>query len=43
VEKKLSDNCVSRYPEGLEAYGYQRIWVYNYLNQRAKKEVKSLN
>ena len=43
VKRKFGENCVSRYPEGLEAEGYQRIWVYNYMNQRAKREVKSLN
>ena len=43
VKRKFGENCVSRSPEGLEAEGYQRIWVYNYLNQGAKREVKSLN
>jgi hypothetical protein len=43
VKRKFGENCVSRSLEGLEAEGYQRIWVYNYLNQRAKREVKSLN
>ena len=43
VKRKFGENCVSRPPEGLEAEGYQRIWVYNYLNQGAKREVKSLN
>ena len=43
VKRKFGENCVSRSPEGLEAVGYQRIWVYNYLNQGAKREVKSLN
>ena len=43
VKRKFGENCVSRSLEGLEAEGYQRIWVYNYLNQGAKREVKSLN
>ena len=42
-KRKFGENCVSRSPEGLEAEGYQRIWVYNYLNHGAKREVKSLN
>ena len=43
VKRKFGENCVSRSTEGLEAEGYQRIWVYDYINQRAKTEVKSLN
>ena len=43
VKRKFGENCVSRSSEGLEAEGYQRIWMYNYLNQGAKREVKSLN
>ena len=43
VKRKFGKNCVSRSTEGLEAEGYQRIWVYDYINQRAKKEVKSQN
>ncbi|MCL5791017.1 MAG: IS5 family transposase [Candidatus Thermoplasmatota archaeon] len=43
VKRKFGENCVSRSTEGLEAEGYQRIWVYNYMNQRAKMEVKSPN
>ncbi len=43
VKRKYGENCVSRSPEGLEAEGYQRIWVYSYLNHGAKREVKSLN
>jgi hypothetical protein len=43
VKRKFGENCVSRSIDGLESKGYQRIWVYNYMNQRAKREVKSLN
>ena len=43
VKRKYGENCVSGSIDGLESEGYQRIWVYNYLNQGAKKEVKSLN
>ena len=43
VKRKFGENCVSRSSEGLEAEGYQRIWVYTYLNHGAKREVKSLN
>ena len=43
VKRKFAENCVSRSLEGFEAEGYQRIWVYNCLNHRAKREVKSLN
>ena len=43
VKRKLGENFVSRSPEGLEAEGYQRTWVYNYMNQRAKRGTKSLN
>jgi hypothetical protein len=37
VKRKFGENCVSRSPEGLEAEGYERIWVYNYMNQGAKR------
>jgi hypothetical protein len=40
VKRKFGENCVSRSPEGLEAEGYQRIWIYDYINQRAKMEMK---
>ena len=43
VKRKFGENCVSRSVKSLEAEGYQRIWVYDYINQRAKTEVKSLN
>ena len=43
VKRKFGENCVSRSSKGLEAEGYQRIWVYNYMNHGAKREVKSLN
>ena len=43
VKRKFGENCVSRSVKGLEAEGYQRIWVYVYINQRAKTEVKSQN
>ncbi|MHB1622114.1 MAG: IS5/IS1182 family transposase, partial [Cuniculiplasma sp.] len=33
----------SRSTEGLESEGYQRFWIYDYINQRAKKEVKCMN
>ena len=42
VKRKFGENCVSRSPEGLEAEGYQRFWTYDYINQRAKSEVKPL-
>ena len=43
VKRKFGENCVSRSVKSLEAEGYQRIWVYDYINQRAKTEVKFLN
>ena len=43
VKRKFGENCVSRSVEGLEAEGYQRIWIYDYINRRAKTEVKSRN
>ena len=43
VKRKFGENGVSRSVKGLEAEGYQRIWVYDYINQRAKTKVKSLN
>ena len=43
VKRKFGENCVSRSTEGLEAEGYQRFWTYDYINQRAKKEVKAVN
>ena len=43
VKRKFGENCVSRSTEGLAAEGYQRFWIYNYINQRANKEVKGTN
>jgi hypothetical protein len=43
VKRKFGENCVSRSVKGLEAEGYQRTWVYDYINQRAKTEEKSQN
>ena len=43
VKIKFGENCVSRSPEGLEEDGFQRLWVYNYMNKKAKREVKSIN
>ena len=43
VKLKFGENCVSRSVKGLEAEGYQRIWVYDYINHRAKIEMKSQN
>ena len=43
VKRKFGENRVSRSVKGLEAEGYQRIWVYDYINRGAKTEVKSLN
>ena len=43
IELIFGENCVSRTVNSLEAEGYQRIWVYDYINQRAKMEVKSQN
>ncbi|MHB8396706.1 MAG: IS5/IS1182 family transposase, partial [Thermoplasmataceae archaeon] len=42
-KRKFGENCVSRSAEGLEAEGYQRFWTYDYINQRAKREVKGMN
>ena len=43
VKRKFGENCVSRNTEGLEAEGCQRFWVYDYINQGAKREVKAVN
>ena len=43
VKRKFGENCVSRYVEGLEAEGYQRLWIYDYINQEAKNRVKAMN
>ena len=43
VKRKFSENCMSRSSQGLEAEGYQRFWVYDYINQRAKRMVKAMN
>ena len=43
TKRKFGENCVSRSAEGLEAEGYQRFWTYDYINQRAKREVKGMN
>ena len=37
VKRKFGENCVSRYPERLEVEGYQRFWIYDYINQGAKR------
>ena len=41
VKRMFCENCVSRSPEGLEAEGYQRFWIYDHINQGAKMKVKS--
>ena len=43
VKRKFGENCVSRSKEGLKAEGYQRLWIYDYINQRAKMEVNQMN
>ena len=43
MKRKFGENCVSRSVKGLEAEGYQSIWIYYCINQRAMAEVKSLN
>ena len=43
VKRKSGENCVIGSTEGLEVEGYQRFWTYDYINQRAKKEVKAVN
>ena len=43
VKRKFGENCVSRSTEGLEAEGYQRLWIYDHINQGAKREVKIMN
>ena len=43
VKRKFGENCVSRSQEGLETEGYQRFWIYDYINQGAKKVVKAMN
>ena len=43
VKRKFGENCVSRSVDGLEAEGYQRLWIYDYIKQGAKKEVKMKN
>ena len=41
-KRKFGENCVSRSAEGLEAEGYQRFWVYDYINQEAKRAVREM-
>ena len=43
VKRKFGENCVSRSFKSLQAEGYQRIWIYDHINQRAKMEVKTIN
>ncbi len=43
VKRKFGENCVSRSREGLEAEGYQRICIYDHINQRAKRAIMALN
>ena len=43
VKRKFGENCVSRGTEGLVAEGYQRFWIYDYINQRASREMKAMN
>jgi hypothetical protein len=43
VKRKFGENCVSRSTEGLKAEGSQRLWIYDYINQRAKMEVNQMN
>ena len=43
VKRKLGVNCVSRSVEGLEDEGHQRLWIYDYISQRAKLMAKAMN
>lgn len=43
VKRKFGENCVSRSIKGLEIEGYQRFWIYDYINQRAKGTVRMEN
>ncbi len=43
VKRKFGENCMSRSAKGLEAEGYQRLWVYDYINQGAKKKVRAMD
>ena len=43
VKRKFGENCVSRSAGGLETGGYQRFWIYDYINQRAKEVMKAMN
>ena len=43
VKRKFSENCMSRSAKGLEAEGYQRLWIYDYINQGAKEGIKVKN
>ncbi len=42
VKRKFGENCMSRSSQGLEAEGYQRFWLYDYISRRAKRMVKAM-
>lgn len=43
VKRKFGENCTSQSVRGLEAEGYQRLWVYDHINQGAMMKVKSMS
>ncbi len=43
VKRKFGENCVSRSARGLEAEGYQRLWIYDYINNGAKEALRIKN
>lgn len=43
VKRKFGENCTSRSVRGLEVEGYQRLWVYDHINQGAMMKVKSMS
>ncbi|MHB8372574.1 MAG: IS5/IS1182 family transposase, partial [Thermoplasmataceae archaeon] len=43
IKRKFGENCVSRSTKGLEVEGYQRFWIYDYINHGAKEKMKIKN
>lgn len=43
VKRKFGENCISQSLRGLQAKGYERMRVYDYINQGAKEMVRMRN
>ncbi|OWP57179.1 MAG: hypothetical protein B2I17_02035 [Thermoplasmatales archaeon B_DKE] len=43
IKRKFGENCVSRSARGLEVEGYQRLWIYDHINNASKEALRMKN